>query len=396
MNNKRVANTQDGETDFSISTYRLQMLLQTLRDKIADIQRKFSNISFTVRDVYGVTVFEHIHHDPNTSPSQNSWLPVPISFEGRVFGSITFAERTAELPELALAKIALSLTEIMEWIETEAQRRGAKIQRILKEGINAETMRLLSLCGLQEDAYTVIAMELAVDHDKFLFIDGFRRFMLARVWGYQKSFHFLAYWQNGILAIVPDGQREHWVNQVDEWLCEWSDYQKQEYPGYSLIAKTCITTVEKLKKIDTTLHDIQATMNTAANLNLSGRVEVRSDPFSNILTNIPEEHLLEVVRQTLNPILSHSNLELLRTLWVFFSLNQNTSETAQTLFIHRNTLHYRIHQIEQLLNVNLHETKSSSVLWFALKSLEFLEYSGTHLLPDDSAVFQPIVSMPNK
>jgi len=383
---------QKMETDLIISTEHLKMLLRALDRTIYDFSKQFPDVSFSVKDRYGVTVRSFHHGSYPILQPQNSWLNRPIFFCGRIFGSISLSRAAVGLSDLDLAKIALSLTEIVEWVETESERRGVKVQKILKDGINPETTYLLSLCGLREESgYTVIAIELTIGKGKFLFIDVFRRFMLMRAWGYQDSFDFLAYWSGGILVIYRECQKEHWTTRVEQWFSEWNEYQLQLSPKEPLVARACITTIGKLKELDTVLHDVQMTMETATKLNLSGLVDIQVNRFSHILSNLPEHILLELVHQTLDPILSQANLDSLRTLWVFLLLNQNSTEAAQALFIHRNTLHYRIRHIEQLLHIDLHETKSISSLWIALQALELLESSGIHLLPDGASDLFPIV-----
>ena len=44
--------------------------------------------------------------------------------------------------------------------------------------------------------------------------------------------------------------------------------------------------------------------------------------------------------------------ELRRTLEVYISCNGNLSQTAERLFIHRNTLNYRMTKLKNLLSIN--------------------------------------------
>jgi purine catabolism regulator len=54
-------------------------------------------------------------------------------------------------------------------------------------------------------------------------------------------------------------------------------------------------------------------------------------------------------RETLGPILSHENAaDLLATMEEYFAHNGNLSQTAASLFIHRNTLTYRMERIQAL------------------------------------------------
>lgn len=59
--------------------------------------------------------------------------------------------------------------------------------------------------------------------------------------------------------------------------------------------------------------------------------------------------------------------ELITTLKVFLECQGNTVETAEKLFIHRNTLRYRLQRIEQILGIDLSQPNERFSLWLAVK-----------------------------
>ncbi|MCI1821942.1 MAG: PucR family transcriptional regulator ligand-binding domain-containing protein [Megasphaera sp.] len=65
---------------------------------------------------------------------------------------------------------------------------------------------------------------------------------------------------------------------------------------------------------------------------------------------------------------SRKRKEYLRTLQVYLDCQGNLSEAAQLLFIHRNTLRYRLKQIELLLGKKLDDPEIRVILWLLLKS----------------------------
>ncbi|NMA14390.1 MAG: hypothetical protein GX930_04025 [Clostridia bacterium] len=92
---------------------------------------------------------------------------------------------------------------------------------------------------------------------------------------------------------------------------------------------------------------------------------------------------LEIVkmfcRNTLEPLFDHdtkNESSLLPTLSELVNSNFNLKETAKNLFIHVNTLYYRIKKIEQLLNVDLSLMSTRVNLSTALKSWSLLHMSG--------------------
>jgi hypothetical protein len=92
---------------------------------------------------------------------------------------------------------------------------------------------------------------------------------------------------------------------------------------------------------------------------------------------------LEIVkmfcRNTLEPLLDNdtkNESSLLPTLTELVNSNFNHKETAKNLFIHVNTLYYRINRIEQLLRVDLSLMSTRVNLFTALKSWALLHMSG--------------------
>ncbi|WP_166668948.1 helix-turn-helix domain-containing protein [Alicyclobacillus sacchari] len=63
---------------------------------------------------------------------------------------------------------------------------------------------------------------------------------------------------------------------------------------------------------------------------------------------------------------------------MYLTTNQNATETAKALYIHRNTLLYRIKQIEQLLDVRLRDISQVSTIWAAFECLSLLQIQQTH------------------
>lgn len=92
---------------------------------------------------------------------------------------------------------------------------------------------------------------------------------------------------------------------------------------------------------------------------------------------------LEIVkmfcRNTLDPLFDYDTKNegsLLPTLTELVNFNFNLKETAKNLFIHVNTLYYRIEKIEQLLKVDLSLMSTRVNLFTVLKSWALLHESG--------------------
>jgi len=63
---------------------------------------------------------------------------------------------------------------------------------------------------------------------------------------------------------------------------------------------------------------------------------------------------------------------LIESFLVYCEEQLNMSQAARKLYIHRNTLLYRIHQLQQLLNINMQSFIQCTLLYLALKQHELV------------------------
>jgi purine catabolism regulator len=86
----------------------------------------------------------------------------------------------------------------------------------------------------------------------------------------------------------------------------------------------------------------------------------------------------ELAEHVLGPLISYDRshqTQLVRTLAVLLRNNRSPNPTAAELFIHRQTLVYRIRRIEQLTQRSLSATKDVVDLWLALRAVEVVDGS---------------------
>ena len=65
--------------------------------------------------------------------------------------------------------------------------------------------------------------------------------------------------------------------------------------------------------------------------------------------------------------------ELLATLQIFFTNNQNVSEAARALYIHRNTMVYRIEKFNRLTGLDCTKFEDGMKVGLALLVVKYLE-----------------------
>ncbi|HHW35897.1 MAG TPA: GAF domain-containing protein [Bacillales bacterium] len=89
----------------------------------------------------------------------------------------------------------------------------------------------------------------------------------------------------------------------------------------------------------------------------------------------------DFINRHLKPLLQHSdqkNVDLFQTLRVYLFQNGNLKETADTLFIHRSTLQYRIEKIQSLLKVDINDSEERLNLMMAYKLYDLQRVSPNH------------------
>ena len=88
--------------------------------------------------------------------------------------------------------------------------------------------------------------------------------------------------------------------------------------------------------------------------------------------------LQAMVAEALGPVMEHDERhggELLRSLHVLLERNGNVVETARALQVHRNTIAYRMTQIERLTGRDLHRLQDLTELWLAISAQEVVTFS---------------------
>jgi purine catabolism regulator len=83
-----------------------------------------------------------------------------------------------------------------------------------------------------------------------------------------------------------------------------------------------------------------------------------------------------VVSRILGPLLeydSDNNAELVHSLDQFLQANRSWQRAAGALFVHKQTLVYRMKRVEELTGRRLDDTGHVAELWFALQALKRIE-----------------------
>ncbi|QGQ97701.1 hypothetical protein EHS13_23815 [Paenibacillus psychroresistens] len=85
-----------------------------------------------------------------------------------------------------------------------------------------------------------------------------------------------------------------------------------------------------------------------------------------LLDNVPKERSGNFVQRTLNLEAFPDSKEVIEMLRVFFACNQSINKTAEQLFIHKNTLQYRLIKIKDLTGYDPRVFEEAVLLYLAL------------------------------
>ena len=96
------------------------------------------------------------------------------------------------------------------------------------------------------------------------------------------------------------------------------------------------------------------------------------------LNNIDSYYLKQFIENSIGKITNeklNDPLNMYNTLYEYLKTGCNSLQTADNLFIHRNTLRYRINKIEQLLNCNLNSFENRAKITLAIQLNELYKYN---------------------
>lgn len=338
--------------------------LQTLIDQWTDF---LNTPNFVLYDRYGIPLCIA------TSEHQTLGLRYrhPLVLHGEVFATLVSAFDTTSLGEskpfqTLLLKTALTIMELTEWAETEAERRGEKVRLVMEYGLTPEVVQLLSLCGLDDSAgKALMAFETAMPIP-FQGMEVLRRYLIAQAWRYRRQFPWLAYLPDGLLILQP-WSREKSRYHVEHWLDQWT--REATFP-----IRAYLQMMPNLTAFPEILKETQSLMQFANRFGLDGLInDAVERHMIRFLLQMTPESLEDLINTVLGPLLQDEHQATLATLKEYLACGQSLSKTAHNLYVHPNTVLYRVHHAEKLLGITIKDTEQLTNLWMALEGHTLLE-----------------------
>jgi purine catabolism regulator len=122
------------------------------------------------------------------------------------------------------------------------------------------------------------------------------------------------------------------------------------------------------------------TINVANKLNKEEQIFFFEDlGVYKLLYKIDKDEKNSFLENSIIPLLKYDkahNTELLKTLKAFFEENGNLTNVAKKIYIHYNTVHYRLKRIEKITGLSLENPDDKLNLEIALKMLNFTDILG--------------------
>ena len=179
--------------------------------------------------------------------------------------------------------------------------------------------------------------------------------------------------KNHILALIELSEKKNDRNGITimtEILQNSIEQFIHLYPGTSLqigISNPCSSLSHLQKALTEARHAltvvrVEQKINTCINYKSAGAWQ--------LFLSLSGEKLESIIRDTLGPLMSDDltdGEELLRTLDAYFEHDRHLKETADTLFIHPNTLKYRLNKIREILSCDFSDVHTCFNLQMALQ-----------------------------
>ena len=150
---------------------------------------------------------------------------------------------------------------------------------------------------------------------------------------------------------------ENWMNRLDKALKEIQEVIKKRMDGLS-VSVGIGNSYKDVKMLKQSLSEAELAIGSSKCQGLDDTITKYKDiGIYGLLFSIKNRNVLEnYFTETLGAISSTDNKDnnLIEILEMYLNENCNITATAEKLFLHRNTLKYKIKKIEELLNCDLH------------------------------------------
>lgn len=312
-------------------------------------------------------------------------IVAPILFEGKVFGNITcwgvntdHLEIDLAILEKASTLLALEFLSLKVKYDVELEYKNEFLwDLILNDSISAEDLQERGKkYGYISDMHYVCLIVHFVEYQKQddKKLDQVNRIELALK--HLQLNAITGFVRNHIFILFPVEQTEN------------KEIKKQIEVIYKLLEKSIGSSMSfrlgvgryfpGIKGLRNSFHDAEKAIMLGMSLWKDRSILHYNDLgiYLLIAQNQDNELLKRLYEESVGPLIrydSTNNLELIKTLDYYFQHNESLIETANALFVHVNTVKYRIQKIEQLTGYSLHQSESKLTLHIGFKIYDYFK-----------------------
>lgn len=189
-------------------------------------------------------------------------------------------------------------------------------------------------------------------------------------------------WPNSLLSIVPARFKENTLEVDPNWpkLAHNIKWKEDIEKKFNCVLSCGLGRSYTLRDLHKSYNEACIALTMARLLGKKSFVQHFSDlgVFTFIFSQNIED-IKQYYHKTLSQLINYDekfHAELIPTLRILVDHGFNRRSTADSLFIHINTLHYRIAKIEQMLGLDLAQTDSRFNLFVAIKVYDTLRING--------------------
>lgn len=200
-------------------------------------------------------------------------------------------------------------------------------------------------------------------------INGFLQYSLEKIFKKPKS----VYYKEKIIVLTSASENDYLEENT---ICKFLEFIKKEnlYVGVS-------TSFEDLINIREHYEQALTALNLGKLLNMDKSIfDYESIKFYDFLSKTNNKHELSRFCHSalikLKQYDKDNNTDYYDTLYYYIKYNFNANKTADKLYIHRNTMGYRINKIEKITNIDLKDGDTLFHINFSYNIMKFIEGNG--------------------
>ena len=183
--------------------------------------------------------------------------------------------------------------------------------------------------------------------------------------------------EEGVI-LVPTLEREDNLHCfLEQARQKAQSYFSQYYPGAEVNFGVGTMFQEK-EKMAKSIRQAKKAIRMVNSCHVAGGIRYYSElGIYRVFFSLPDDHVLRhLLKDILGPLISYDrkyHTELVDTLQYYLEEGQNITLTAERMYVHRNTIKYRMKRIEEILGYDMHDYNVLFHLRLCYKILHYLE-----------------------